>query len=104
MQNGALCFSTFAEATGFMFTGVEALLTSVCANSTHLKSENFIRQEIRLWKKNTLDEFVDGLAAIFSGNQFFPGRLAVLTKTTGPLMQCARLVVNKACDECGLAA
>ena len=32
-------------------------------------------------EKNTLDEFVDALAAIFSGNQFFPGRLAVLTKT-----------------------
>ena len=28
-----------------------------------------------------LDEFVDALAAFFSGNQFFPDRPAVLTET-----------------------
>ena len=32
-----------------------------------------------------LDELVDALAAIFLGNQFFPGRLAVLTETNWTL-------------------
>ena len=50
-----------------------------------------------------LDEFVDALAATFSGNQFFPDRPAVLTETNWTLdamrSACARLNVNKGCDE-----
>ena len=55
-----------------------------------------------------LAEFLDALAAIFSGNQFFPDRPAVLTETNWTLdavrSACARLKGNKACDETGLAA
>ena len=55
-----------------------------------------------------LDEFADALATIFSGNQFFPDRPAALTETNWTLDElrgaCARLKVNKVCDESGLAA
>ena len=55
-----------------------------------------------------LDELVDALAAIFSGNQFFPDRPAILTETNWTLDTVrsarARLKGNKVCDETGLAA
>ena len=55
-----------------------------------------------------LDEFADALERIFSGNNFFPDRPAAQTETDWTLAElkcaCARLKVNKACDESGLAA
>ena len=55
-----------------------------------------------------LDEFADALETIFSGNEFFPDRPAALTEANWTLDElkraCARLKVNKACDEKGLAA
>ena len=56
-----------------------------------------------------LDEFADALERIFSGNDnFFPDRPAAQTETDWTLAEltcaCARLKVNKACDESGLAA
>ena len=55
-----------------------------------------------------LDEFADALERIFSGNNFVPDRPAAQTETDWTLAElkcaCARLKVNKACDESGLAA
>ena len=62
----------------------------------------------RLHSQPPLDEFADALERIFSGNNFFPDRPAAQTETDWTLAElkcaCARLKVNKACDESGLAA